>query len=353
MNAAELAEHPRLDPQPDLNPDPTLDPTLDPESSPRAADPLVSIVIPAFNEELTIEAAFDRLHGVLLELRVDYELIFVNDGSRDQTLPLLLRLAHDHPEVRVIDFSRNFGHQIAVTAGIDHARGDVVILIDADLQDPPELIGAFLAKWREGYDVVYAVRQSREGETWFKTWSARLFYRLLRRMTDIDIPLDTGDFRLMSRQVAHTLSSSREHHRFIRGMVSWTGFRQTGIPYVRAERCAGESKYPLRKMLQFSVDGITSFSFKPLQLATKFGVIVAICGFMGIVAVIVEKLFLHTTAVGWASLMVVILFLGGIQLLMLGILGEYTGRIYDEVRDRPMYIVRESYNFQSEAKPRI
>ena len=345
MNTAELAEHPKVDLQLDLQPDP--------ESAQRIADPLVSIVIPAFNEELTIATTFDRLNRVLLELQVDFELIFVNDGSRDQTLPLLLRLAHDHPEVRVIDFSRNFGHQIAVTAGIDHARGDVVILIDADLQDPPELIGAFLAKWREGYDVVYAVRQSREGETWFKTWSARLFYRLLHRMTDIDIPLDTGDFRLMSRQVARTLSSIREHHRFLRGMVSWVGFRQTGISYVRAERYAGESKYPLRKMLKFSMDGMTSFSFKPLQIATKLGMIVAMFGFMGIILVVVEKLFLHTTAIGWASLMVVILFLGGIQLLMLGIVGEYMGRIYDEVRDRPMYIVRESYNFQPDAEPQL
>jgi len=345
MNVEELAEHPKVDLQLDLK--------LDPESAQRTADPLVSIVIPAFNEELTIATTFNRLNRVLLELQIDFELIFVNDGSRDQTLPLLLRLAHDHPEVRVIDFSRNFGHQIAVTAGIDHARGDVVILIDADLQDPPELIGAFLAKWREGYDVVYAVRQSREGETWFKTWSARLFYRLLHRMTDIDIPLDTGDFRLMSRQVARTLSSIREHHRFLRGMVSWVGFRQTGIPYVRAERYAGESKYPLRKMLKFSMDGMTSFSFKPLQIATQLGMIVAMFGFMGIILVVVEKVFLHTTAIGWASLMVVILFLGGIQLLMLGIVGEYMGRIYDEVRDRPMYIVRESYNFQPDAEPQL
>jgi glycosyltransferase involved in cell wall biosynthesis len=310
--------------------------------------PYVSVVVPAFNEEGSIEATYRRLTDVLTGLEVRYELIFVNDGSTDNTLDLLERAATADPCVKIVDFSRNFGHQIAVTAGIDHARGDVVVLIDADLQDPPELIAEFLDKWREGYDVVYAIRQRREGETWFKRVTAHWFYRVLRSMTDIDIPLDTGDFRLMSRDVATTLSRIRERHRFLRGMISWIGYRQVGIPYQRAERFAGDSKYPLRKMIKFSVDGITSFSFRPLQFATQAGLVVAVCGFLGIFFVLFEKLFTHDTITGWASLMVVVLFLGGIQLLMLGILGEYIGRIYDEVRGRPMYIVRQTKNFEAD-----
>lgn len=308
--------------------------------------PLVSVVIPAYNEELSIENTYICLQKVLQDLQIKYELIFVNDGSRDGTLGCLKDFAMRDSHVKVIDFSRNFGHQIAVTAGIDYAEGDVVILIDADLQDPPELIRDFLDKWREGYDVVYAVRQKRQGETWFKRWTASIFYRLLRNMTDIDIPLDTGDFRLMTKQVAQTLVDSREHHRFIRGMVSWAGFRQIGIPYVRAERFAGESKYPLKKMLKFSMDGITSFSFKPLQFSTQLGSLVALLGFVGIFIILYERIFTKYTVQGWTSMMVVILFLGGIQLLMLGVLGEYIGRIYDEVRQRPLYIIRNTYNFE-------
>lgn len=308
------------------------------------ANPFISVVVPAYNEELVLEATYARLAQTMNGIGSPYEMIFVNDGSKDKTIDILRHLALRDNHVKVIDFSRNFGHQIAVTAGIDSAKGDVVILIDADLQDPPELILNFVDKWREGYDVVYAVRAKREGETWFKKWSANLFYRFLRRMTDIDIPLDTGDFRLMSRAVVEELKGIRERHRFIRGLVSWVGFKQIGIPYERQNRYAGESKYPLRKMLRFSMDGITSFSFRPLQMATQFGFVAGGLGFLGALIIVYQKLFTSSTVQGWASLMVVSLFLGGVQLIMLGVLGEYLGRIYDEVRQRPLYIVKDTCN---------
>nr|WP_269449060.1 glycosyltransferase family 2 protein [Ferroacidibacillus organovorans] len=313
----------------------------------KTAIPYVSVVIPAYNEELVIEETCTRLIRVMDKLHLPYELLFVNDGSRDGTYRVLERLAEEISCVKVLDFSRNFGHQIAVTAGIDHAVGDVVILIDADLQDPPELIADFLEKWREGYDVVYAVRMRREGETWFKRSTAKFFYRMLRKMTEIEIPVDTGDFRLMDRSVVESLRTIKEKHRFIRGLVSWVGFRQTGVPYERAERFAGESKYPLRKMLKFSLDGITSFSFRPLQWASKLGMASSGIGFLFILVLLYLKIFTTLTIQGWTSLMVVVLFLGGIQLFMLGVLGEYIGRIYDEVRNRPLYLIRERKNFES------
>lgn len=306
---------------------------------------LVSVVVPAYNEESVIEMTIDRLIAVMSNLHLPFELICVNDGSRDRTIDQLVKLAQDHDVVKVVDLSRNFGHQIAVSAGIERARGDVVVLIDADLQDPPELIEQFLEKWREGYDVVYAVRQQRVGESLFKRLTASAFYRILRTLTDVDIPLDTGDFRLMNRNVVDSLLSIRERHRFIRGLVSWVGFKQIGIPYVRAERAAGESKYPLSKMIRFSIEGITSFSFKPLQAATVLGFLGAFIGFVGILVILYLRLFTPLTVQGWTSLMVVVLFMGGIQLLVLGVLGEYIGRIYDEVRGRPLYLVRAEYNF--------
>ena len=306
--------------------------------------PFVSVVVPAYNEAEVIAVTCSRLQKVMNNLDVPYELIFVNDGSRDETILRLSELSARHPEVKVLDFSRNFGHQVAVTAGIDYAAGDVVVLIDADLQDPPELIADFLDKWREGYDVVYAVRSERKGESWFKKATAKWFYRLLNRMTDVDIPVDTGDFRLMSRPVVDSLKQIPERHRFIRGLVAWVGFHQIGIPYVRANRYAGTSKYPLKKMIKFSLDGITSFSFKPLQFATKLGFVVALVGFLLAIVIVCEKLFTRFTVQGWTSIMVVVLFLGGIQLIMLGVLGEYVGRIYDEVRGRPLYIVRKTIN---------
>ncbi|MFD1677206.1 glycosyltransferase family 2 protein [Alicyclobacillus fodiniaquatilis] len=312
----------------------------------RQSTPFISVVVPVYNESLVIEHTYQRLRSVLEQLSTLYEVIFVNDGSQDDTQAKLLRLVHLQPEVKVVELSRNFGHQIAVTAGIEHAQGDVVVLIDADLQDPPELIAQFLDKWRQGYDVVYAVRVQREGESWFKRWSAGRFYRFLNRATDVQIPLDTGDFRLMNRNVVDSLLAMHERHRFIRGLVSWVGFEQIGIPYVRAERVAGVSKYPLRKMVRFAVDGVTSFSHRPLQWASKLGFSSSILGFVGILAILYMKLFTHSVVRGWTSLMVVVLFLGGVQLLVLGILGEYIGRIYDEVRARPLYFVKGLYNFK-------
>jgi len=243
--------------------------------------------------------------------------------------------------VRVVDLSRNFGHQIAITAGMDYARGQAIVIIDADLQDPPEVIAKLVARWREGYQVVYAVREHRMGETIFKKLTAAAFYRLIRRITNVDIPVDTGDFRLMDRAVVDSLKRIREKHRFVRGLVSWVGFRQTGVEYVRQERFAGETKYPLRKMLKFAFDGITSFSFMPLQMATYLGFGVSAMAFLAICWVLVEALVFHQTVPGWSSLMVAVLFLGGIQLLTIGLIGEYVGRIYDEVKQRPLYLVRE------------
>jgi glycosyltransferase involved in cell wall biosynthesis len=305
----------------------------------------ISVVIPCYNEELVLRETHKRLTQTMSRLDYEYELIFVNDGSKDSTIDILQEIANTDMHVKVLDFSRNFGHQIAVTAGIHHASGDAVVLIDSDLQDPPELIEQFVEKWEEGYDVVYAVRRKREGESKFKLWTAALFYRTMYKMTDIDIPLDTGDFRLMDRKVVDSLNQLPEHHRFIRGLVSWVGFRQIGIPYDRAERFAGESKYPLKKMIKFAIDGITSFSFKPLQMATKLGMYSALVGFIGILLILFLRLFTNQTIQGWASIMVVILFMGGVQLLMLGIIGEYLGRIYDEVRGRPLYLLRSKTNF--------
>jgi dolichol-phosphate mannosyltransferase len=249
--------------------------------------------------------------------------------------------------VKVVSFARNFGHQVAITAGADYARGDAVVVMDADLQDPPEAIPELLARWREGYEVVYAVRSERKGETWFKEFTAKLFYRIIYRITDIDIPRDTGDFRLMDRKVVDALKTMREKHRFMRGLSVWVGFRQTGVQYVRAERYAGETKYPLRKMLKFALDGITSFSYLPLQLATYVGFVVAGLAVLGIIATIILRLSGSQAFYGQATTLVSVLFLGGVQLISLGIIGEYLGRIYDEVKGRPLYIVREALGFES------
>jgi dolichol-phosphate mannosyltransferase len=309
---------------------------------------LISVVVPAYNEEQVIAETYRRLTAVCAAGDCEYELIFVNDGSRDGTGEILRELAAQDKHVRVLGFSRNFGHQVAVTAGIDHAAGDAVVLIDADLQDPPELIPSLIARWREGYDVVYAVRRRRRGETWFKRATAGLFYRVLQQLVDVRIPLDTGDFRLMSRRVVDCLRAMPEQHRFVRGLVSWVGFNQVGIEYERRERFAGETKYPLRKMLRFALDGITSFSFKPLQLAGVLGGYAAGIGFAGILVILYLRLCTRLTVQGWSSLMVVVLFLGGVQLLVLGVMGEYIGRVYDEVRRRPLYILQEKIGFLQE-----
>jgi glycosyltransferase involved in cell wall biosynthesis len=311
----------------------------------RGADATLSVVVPLFNEADNVDELLRRIRGVIAGLRVApaaYELILVDDGSRDATLEKLLAASHGDPHLRVISLSRNFGHQIAATAGLDAARGDAVVLMDGDLQDPPELIDDFLAKFREGYDVVYATRRRRAGESRFKLFTAALFYRVIRRLTNVSIPVDTGDFRLMSRRVVAALRSSRERHRFIRGLVSWVGFRQTGIEYDRAERFSGESKYPVSKMLKFAIDGITAFSEIPLRLATWFGFVVSVVAFGVALFEIGLHVFTGYNLPGYTSTIFAILFLGGVQLITIGILGEYVGRVYDEIKGRPLYLVAEN-----------
>ncbi len=311
----------------------------------RGADATLSVVVPLYNEADNVDELLRRIGNVLNELTVApaaYELILVDDGSRDATLAKLARIAADDPHVRVISLSRNFGHQIAATAGLDAARGDAVVLMDGDLQDPPELIDDFLAKFREGYDVVYATRRRRQGESRFKLITASVFYRVIRRLTNVSIPVDTGDFRLMSRRVVSALRNSRERHRFIRGLVSWVGYSQTGIEYDRAERFSGASKYPVSKMLRFAIDGITAFSEIPLRLATWFGFVVSVVAFVVALYEVGLRVFTGYNLPGYTSTLFAILFLGGVQLITIGILGEYVGRVYDEIKGRPLYLVADS-----------
>ncbi len=309
--------------------------------------PTVSVVAPVYNEEAILHELYRRLTAVLDGAGLDWELVLVNDGSRDRSPQIMRELHAADPRVKVVDFARNFGHQVAITAGADYAQGDAVVIIDADLQDPPEVILDLLAKWREGYEVVYAVRAERKGETWFKEFTAKAFYRIIYKITDINIPMDTGDFRLMDRKVVEALRTMREKHRFMRGMSVWVGFKQVGVEYVRAERYAGETKYPLKKMLKFALDGITSFSYFPLQVATYFGFIAAAVAVLGIILTIILRLTGSHAFYGQATTLVAVLFLGGVQLISLGIIGEYLGRIYDEVKGRPLYIVREALGFES------
>ena len=305
--------------------------------------PLISVVVPCYNEEESIAETHRRLGSLAADRPGErFEFVFVNDGSRDQTLELLRGIAASDDRVRVVSFARNFGHQLAVTAGVDHARGDAVVLIDADLQDPPEVIEDMIDRWKEGYEVVYGVRTDRPGESRFKRVTAHVFYRLLNWLSDTPIPLDTGDFRLMDRAVADVLRNMPERDRFIRGMVSWIGFRQLALPYRRAERFAGSTKYPLRKMLRFASDGMISFSVKPLKLAMMTGLGCAAIACLGILWVLGARLLTSAWVVpGWSATIIAILFLGGMQLLCTGILGEYIGRIYMQVKDRPLYVVGE------------
>jgi dolichol-phosphate mannosyltransferase len=310
--------------------------------------PVISVVAPVFNEEAILPEFYRRVCTALDQTGEPWELILVNDGSRDRTPDIMRELHERDPHVKVISFARNFGHQVAITAGMDFAVGDAVVVIDSDLQDPPETILDLFAKWREGYQVIYAVRAERKGETWFKEFTAKLFYRIIYSITDINIPLDTGDFRLMDRKVVDALKTMREKHRFMRGLSVWVGFRQTGVKYVRAERFAGETKYPFKKMLKFALDGITSFSYLPLQLATTFGFIAAGISILGIIIAIILRVLGHEVLRGQATTLVSVLFLGGVQLIFLGIIGEYLGRIYDEVKGRPLYIVGEAMGFGEE-----
>jgi dolichol-phosphate mannosyltransferase len=306
----------------------------------------VSIIIPVHNEEGNLGHLFDRLQKVASTIELKKEYVFINDGSNDRSQEMLDNFASRNEYVKVISLSRNFGHQTAVSAGIDLCTGDCAIIIDADLQDPPELIPQLIAKWLDGFDVVYAQRTKRKGESVFKRMSASIFYRILHHLTDVDIPLDTGDFRLIDRKVINVLKEMPERHRFIRGMISWSGFQQTYLEYVRDERFAGKTKYPLLKMLRFALTGITSFSFVPLQIASYFGFLVSILSFLYALYVIYLKIYTDATIQGWTSLMIAVLFLGGIQLITLGIIGEYIGRISDEVKQRPPYIINQTQNIE-------
>ena len=307
-----------------------------------------SIVVPVFNEEEVIAVTYERLKKVMDITSQTYELIFVNDGSSDRTFQILREICQKDTHVKLINFSRNFGHQIAISAGMDNAMGQAVVVIDADLQDPPEVIWQMIEKWKEGYEVVYATRKERKGETFFKKWTAAMFYRLLRSVTEIDIPVDTGDFRLIDRKVCNVMKDIKEKNRFVRGLVSWVGFRQTSVEYVREERFAGETKYPLRKMIRLSLDAITTFSYKPLKLAIYLGLIFSSVSFFFLLFVILERLFTQYNVPGWTSIMAISLFFNGTVLTILGIVGEYIGRIYDETKDRPLYIISNKVGFSRE-----
>ncbi|MBH5318517.1 glycosyltransferase family 2 protein [Paenibacillus sp. GSMTC-2017] len=311
-----------------------------------------SIIVPMYNEEAVIEHTYERLKLVMDSASQPYELIFVNDGSKDRTVEMIKLISDIDPNVRLIDFSRNFGHQIAISAGMDYAQGEAIIVIDADLQDPPEVILDMIDKWKEGYEVVYGRRLKRKGETLFKKLTAMAFYRVLRSMTNVDIPLDTGDFRLIDRKVCDVLRGLKEKNRFVRGLISWIGFRQTSVEYVREERFAGETKYPLKKMIRFALDGITSFSYKPLKIATYLGFFLSLGGFIYLLVIIYQKLFTDTTESGWTSIVALNLLFNGIILILLGIIGEYIGRIYDESKNRPLYIVREVQGYEEEQSNR-
>jgi glycosyltransferase involved in cell wall biosynthesis len=307
---------------------------------------LYSIVIPVYNEAEVLPSLYNRLTRVMEGLVEPYEIIFVNDGSRDDSTALLRDFQDRDARVKFLSFSRNFGHQIAITAGLDYSSGQAAVVMDADLQDPPEVIPRLIEQWRKGYDIVFAVRAKRQGEGFFKRATAALFYRLFRRMAATEIPLDAGDFRLMSRRAVEALQSIRERNRFIRGLAGWIGFRQTAVTYVRDVRQAGETKYPLKKMLRFALNGLLSFSVVPLQLASYLGFLISSIGFFYIVYAIGLKLFTDRVVLGWTSVMVAVLFLGGVQLISLGIIGEYIGRIYDEVKQRPLYVVDEAKGFE-------
>lgn len=301
----------------------------------------ISVVVPVYNEEEIIDLFFDRTSKALDGLvEFDWEIVFVDDGCKDGSYAKLAALAARDPRVKVLKFSRNFGHQIAITAGVDEARGDCVVVIDSDLQDPPEVIPSMVEEWRQGYDVVYGVRSERDGETAVKLMTASMFYRLLGRVTNVQIPANVGDFRLMSRRVVEQLKLLREKDRFVRGLVSWVGFKQTGVTYHRQARSAGVTKYPLGKMIKFAFDGITSFSTAPLKLATWTGYLAALAAVLYLISVFVQRA-LGITVEGWATIMVAMLFLGSVQLICLGILGEYLGRIFNEVKPRPMYVIEE------------
>jgi dolichol-phosphate mannosyltransferase len=309
--------------------------------------PRISVVVPVFCEEAVLPEFYKRAKRTLeaMKPRFDHEIIFVNDGSTDSSALILADLARSDSAVRVVSFARNFGHQLAITAGLDHAIGAVAVVIDADLQDPPEVIPEMVRKWQEGFKVVYGVREIRKGETKFKLLTARLFYRLLSLLSDTPLPLDSGDFRLMDRAVIDALGQIREESRYLRGLVSWIGFAQCPIPYQRDIRQGGTTKFPLRKMLKFALDGISSFSEKPLRLSGQLGFVIMVLALLMAIWIVISKLIHPAQLIsGWASVMVAVLFMGGVQLLCIGILGEYVGRIFRQSKGRPLYIIAERIN---------
>lgn len=307
-----------------------------------------SVVVPAYNEQEVLEETYRRLTEVMEQTNETYEIIFINDGSRDRTYEIAESLCKKDSRIKLINFSRNFGHQIAVTAGMEYSSGQAIVIIDADLQDPPHVILEMIKKWKDGYDVVYGQRLKREGETFFKKFTAKCFYRLLNKMTSMEIPVDTGDFRLIDRKVCDVMNQLQEKNRYVRGLVSWVGFKQTAVEYKRESRFAGETKYPLKKMIKLATDAILSFSYKPLRLAGFVGGILSVCSFIYLIVVIIQKLFTETTQPGWASIFAIILFFNGVSLILHSITGEYVGRIYEETKNRPLYIVRETINFDEE-----
>jgi dolichol-phosphate mannosyltransferase len=306
-----------------------------------STNPNLSVVIPVYNEEMNIGKLYQRICDTLQPLDISWEVVYVNDGSKDRSLSILIGLAETDHHVKYIDFSRNFGHQLAITAGIEHAKGEWIVVMDGDGQDPPELIPDLISKAKEGFEVVYARRRKRDGENFLKKFTARMFYRLLAKITSIEIPVDTGDFRIIHRKIQRILSKMPEQHKYIRGQISWIGFNQTFLEYDREERMGGATKFTYRKMIRFALDGISSFSTWPLKVATISGFIVSAVAFVLIVYSLYQKFF-GTTEPGWTSLHISVLFLGGIQLIGIGMLGEYLGRVSDNVKNRPHYIVKDS-----------
>ena len=301
----------------------------------------LSVIIPSYNEERNVGIMHERLTKTLSEITDSYEMIFVNDCSKDQTLLRIKELAERDSHVKYLSFSRNFGHQIAVSAGLDFCTGEAVVIIDGDLQDPPELISKMYERYKEGYKVVYAKRKTREGETWFKKATAKIFYRLLASMTSIDIPVDVGDFRLIDRVIVEHLRNMPEKSKYIRGQIAWIGYKQTFVEYHRDARLYGTTNYPLKKMLRFALDGITAFSDKPLKIASGLGIFSAIVSLLALVYALVSHFCFHATITGWTSLILSVLFIGGVQLITIGIIGEYIARINNDVRNRPLYILDE------------
>lgn len=301
----------------------------------------ISVIIPSYNEEKNVGIMYERLTKTLSEITDSYEMIFVNDCSKDETLLRIKELATKDSHVKYLSFSRNFGHQIAVSAGLDFCTGEAVVIIDGDLQDPPELISKMYERYKEGYKVVYAKRKTREGETWFKKATAKIFYRLLASMTSIDIPVDVGDFRLIDRVIVEHLRNMPEKSKYIRGQIAWIGYKQTFVEYHRDARLYGTTNYPLKKMLRFALDGITAFSDKPLKIASGLGIFSAIVSLLALVYALVSHFCFHATITGWTSLILSVLFIGGVQLITIGIIGEYIARINNDVRNRPLYILDE------------